>query len=88
MIDSTVRAMVLSKKLGGETEDFDRWQGRVKQYQEWKDTHKLKDCKAGDKIDVRDTEYVWCIATVELKITSHNHIPIYYVHYEVIKTNH
>jgi hypothetical protein len=44
----------------------------VKSYKEWKDKHKLKDCKAGDKIDVRDTEFIWCVGQVELKITSKN----------------
>jgi hypothetical protein len=40
--------------------------------------------KAGDKVDVRDTEYVWCIGTVELKITTVNHPPLLYIHFEVI----
>ena len=43
----------------------------------------LKDVKAGDKVDVRDTEYIWCVGTVELKITSANRSPLLYIHYEV-----
>lgn len=38
--------------------------------------------KAGDKIDVRDTEYVWCVGIVELKILSEHREPLLYIHYE------
>ena len=65
--------MAISKKLQGESEDFDRWKIRVNTYKEWKQKHKLTLCKVGEKIDVRDTEYIWCVAILELKITSLNH---------------
>jgi hypothetical protein len=61
MIDNAVRAIVISKNVNGEKEEFEKWQNRVKSYKEWKDKHKLKDCKPGDKIDVRDTEFIWCV---------------------------
>ena len=38
--------------------------------------------KAGDIIDVRDTEYIWCKATVEFVITSGLRSPLLYIHYE------
>ena len=44
--------------------------------------HIVKEVKAGDKLDVRDTEYVWCKAVVELKIISKKRKPLLYVHYE------
>jgi hypothetical protein len=56
----------------------------MESYKEWIDKHKVKDIKAGQKLDVRDTEYVWCVGQVELKITSLTHPPLYYVHYEVL----
>jgi hypothetical protein len=31
---------------------------------------------------VRDTEFIWCKGTVELKITSSKHEPLLYIHYE------
>jgi hypothetical protein len=40
------------------------------QYKQWKDKHRIVSVKAGDKVDVRDTEYVWCTGTVELKIST------------------
>lgn len=61
MIDNAVKAIATSKKIGGDLEELERWQNRVIAYKEWKDKHQLKDCKAGDKIDVRDTEYIWCV---------------------------
>lgn len=55
----------------------------MKAYQEWKAKHMLSDIKAGEKIDVRDTEYIWCTGNVELKITTPNKPPLLFIHYEV-----
>ena len=35
------------------------------------------------QVDVRDTEYIWCIGIVELRITTQNRPPLLYIHYEV-----
>ena len=83
MIDNTVKSMILCKKIDGEVEDFNRWKERVSNYQQWKLKQQLVEVKAGDKVDVRDTEYIWCIGTVELKIASAGHPPVLYIHYEV-----
>ena len=85
MIDNTVRTMILSKKLDGQEDEYNRWKDRVNNYKQWKNKHKLTDYKVGDKIDVRDTEYIWCVGTIELKITSKGHPPVLYIHYEVLK---
>ena len=42
----------------------------MKIYKDWLDKKELKDIKPGDKVDVRDTEFIWCIGIVELKITT------------------
>ena len=76
--------MVISKRLDSETEDFERWQMRAKAYKEWKAKHSVKECKVGDKIDVRDTQSMWCAANIELKISSEKRQPILYIHYEVL----
>lgn len=69
-------------------EEFDRWKKRVESYKQFKDKHKMhlpgKLLKAGDKIDVRDTEFIWCKGVVELKISTQNRHPLLYIHYEVI----
>ncbi len=56
----------------------------MKAYQEWKSKHELSEIKIGAKIDVRDTEYIWCTGTIELKITAPNNPPLLFIHYEVI----
>jgi hypothetical protein len=84
MIDKTIKSIVISKKLCGQAEDFKRYKERVKAYKLWREKHSLKDVKVGEKIDVRDTEYIWCVGEVELKITSEKHLPVLYIHYEVI----
>lgn len=38
--------------------------------------------KAGDRIDVLDTEHIWCSAVVELKIKTAEKPPLLYIHYE------
>lgn len=43
----------------------------------------LSDIKAGEKIDVRDTEYIWCTGNVEQKVTTPNKPPLLFIHYEV-----
>lgn len=42
----------------------------------------MKDVKAGEKLDVLDTEHIWCTAVVELKIKAANKQPLLYLHYE------
>ena len=60
--------MIENKKKSGDEAEFTRHQERVKNYETWKDKHKVSQVKPGDMLDVLDTEYVWCRATVELKI--------------------
>ena len=44
-----------------------------------KSKHELK---VGNKLDVRDTEHIWCIATIEQIIRKKFKTPLVYVHYE------
>lgn len=61
----------------------------MESYKQWKDKHNLasngRTIKAGEKVDVRDTEYIWCVGTVELKISTVKRLPLLYIHYEVIE---
>jgi hypothetical protein len=38
----------------------------MKKYKEWVAGHKVTSVKPGEKLDVNDTENIWCRATVEL----------------------
>lgn len=38
--------------------------------------------EVGDKVDVRDTEFIWCVGLVKMKIESPNKEPLLAVHYE------
>lgn len=63
--------------------EYLRWKSRATAYKEWKTQHILsKIVKAGEKVDVRDTEYIWCSGVIELKITTLNRLPLLYIHYE------
>ena len=63
--------------------DLKNWQKRKNKYFKWKDSHRLKNIKIGDKVDVRDTEYIWCIGSVEKILRSkYNYPDLLYIHYE------
>eukprot|EP00352_Strombidinopsis_acuminata_P001045 CAMPEP_0176346852 /NCGR_PEP_ID=MMETSP0126-20121128/6556_1 /TAXON_ID=141414 ORGANISM="Strombidinopsis acuminatum, Strain SPMC142" /NCGR_SAMPLE_ID=MMETSP0126 /ASSEMBLY_ACC=CAM_ASM_000229 /LENGTH=71 /DNA_ID=CAMNT_0017694611 /DNA_START=864 /DNA_END=1079 /DNA_ORIENTATION=- len=69
MIDTTVKLMVESKKINNEEDaDYKRWTERVKNHEAWLLKHKVTEVKTGAMLDVKDTEHIWCTATVELKI--------------------
>jgi len=82
-IDALVKGMIQSKKLAGQEDEYKRWCDRINLYNEWIEKHKLVEIKAGDKVDVRDTEYIWCVGIVEYKITMMDKPPLLYIHYEV-----
>lgn len=81
-MDNAVKMIVLAKKDQGEPEEFDRWTERMKKYKEWVNGHRVQTVKAGDKIDVNDTENIWCRATVELVIKTQSRQNLLYLHYE------
>lgn len=92
MIDSIIKSVAQSRFVASDYKDpdgdYQRYKDRVKAYKDWKNKHKLQvdKIKAGDKVDVRDTEYIWCIGIVQYKITtSDNRMPLLFIHYDVIK---
>jgi len=84
MIDSAVKTIIMSKRETPEgADESERWKTRVAAYALWKTKSVLSSVKAGDKIDVRDTEHIWCAGTIELKISTSSRHPLLYIHYEV-----
>ena len=55
LIDNLVSLIIQSKK-GSSGEELKKWKERVEHYKLWKDGLRVKDVKAGDKIDIKDTE--------------------------------
>mmetsp|Transcript_26382 Transcript_26382/g.40275 ORF Transcript_26382/g.40275 Transcript_26382/m.40275 type:complete len:135 (+) Transcript_26382:748-1152(+) len=82
IVDNAVKMKVYSKKLTGNGEELERWQERITKYHKWLDGHRLTAVKAGERVDVCDTELIWCRATVELVIKSANRKDLLYLHYE------
>lgn len=82
MIDNAVKMIVLAKKELGDNDEFDRWQERTQKYKEWIISHRVHLVKAGEKLDVCDTEHIWCKATIELVIKTQNRKDLLYIHYE------
>ena len=44
--------------------------------------NRLDKVEVGDKVDIRDTEYVWCSGEVTIKIESPNKDTLLVVHYQ------
>jgi hypothetical protein len=82
MIDKAVKMMVESKRQSGDDTDSQRWHDRMKNHKEWLGKHRVRDVKPGQKLDVLDTEHIWCVAEVELKITGEKREPLLYLHYD------
>ena len=76
----------------GQVDEYERWKHRLKMYRLWKEKHRIdlpgKEVKIGETLDVRDTEYIWCAGTIELKITTANRKPLLYIHYNVRSLTH
>ena len=43
----------------------------------------IEDVGTGEKIDIMDTEHIWCVGVVEIKIITKSRKPLLYIHYEV-----
>lgn len=63
--------------------DLKSWKKRRLQYWRWKRSHGVKTIKIGEKIDVRDTEFIWCTGNVEKILKSkYNCADLFYIHYD------
>lgn len=82
MIDKAVKMMVESKCASQGDGEMKRYQERINNHSAWLDKHKVKDIKPGQKLDVLDTEHIWCVAEVEMRITAQNRQPLLYIHYD------
>lgn len=87
MIDNSVKQMIMSRcESSGNQDDLEKYKHRIETYKVWKQKHVLcrsgTTIKAGDKVDVRDTEYVWCTGIVELKISTLNRPALLYINFE------
>ena len=83
-IDYAVAMLAESIKLkqGAQAEAYVRYQERLANYAKWLEKHRVPLVKAGQKLDVLDTEHIWCNAAVELKIQVQNQEqPLLLVHY-------
>mmetsp|Transcript_27262 Transcript_27262/g.26310 ORF Transcript_27262/g.26310 Transcript_27262/m.26310 type:complete len:82 (+) Transcript_27262:730-975(+) len=43
---------------------------------------RIENIEVGQKIDVRDTEYIWCVGVVKIKIESAHKEPLLVIHYD------
>lgn len=60
----------------------EKWDGQARMHKEWIDSRRIDNVDVGTKIDIRDTEYIWCEGTVKIKIECPNRDPLLVVHYE------
>jgi hypothetical protein len=82
MIDKIVKMIIESKKYNGEVDEYEKYKEKLEARVEWIDKSQIEDVKVGEKVDVRDTEHIWCVGLVELKISTLKRPPLLYIHYE------
>ena len=82
IIDNAVKMLIDCKRADGDEKEADRMTERLKNHENWLEKHNVKFVKPGDKLDVLDTEHIWCSAIVELKIRAAGKIPLLHLHYE------
>lgn len=85
LIDFTIEHMLVRSHYKDSTikKEISNWHKRRQKYIKWKESHKISKWKIGDKIDVRDTEYIWWVGTVEKILKSkYNWANLLYIHYE------
>jgi hypothetical protein len=58
------------------------WQDSKKYHSSITLLFRLEKVEVGDKVDLRDTEYIWCVGRVKIKIDSPNKEALLVVHYE------
>lgn len=82
MIDKAVKMMVDSKSANGNEEEIERYNTRLQNHKNWLKKHTLCNARPGQKVDVLDTEHIWCTAEVEIKILAEDRKPLLYLHYD------
>jgi hypothetical protein len=58
-----------------------QWEAQKCEHITWQLKKKIDKIEVGEKIDVRDTDYIWCIGTVRMVIESISNEPVIAVHY-------
>jgi Zinc finger, C3HC4 type (RING finger) len=54
---------------------------KKQQIEDWKTSKQLKETKVGMKVDVLDTEGIWCSGIIKFKIDNGEKFPFLYIHY-------
>ena len=60
----------------------ERWDKQKKAHKDWVEGRKIENIEVGEKVDIRDTEYIWCEGKVKIKIECPNRDTLLVVHYE------
>lgn len=55
---------------------------RELELEKWRQKRRLVDPKKGEHVDVRDTEYIWCIGEVKDIYTNSSHSKTLLIHYQ------
>lgn len=59
-----------------------QWENQKYEFVKWQLSKKVDKIEVGDKLDVRDTGYIWCSASVTMIVESVGNDPILVIHYD------
>ena len=58
------------------------WENQKCDFTTWQLSKKLEKIEVGDKLDIRDTGYIWCIGEVTMLVECINKEPMLAIHYQ------
>jgi len=79
MVDDMIEKIINSPNSASE---YQSWKNRSEEAQKWLHDKTLINVPVGSRVDVRDTECIWCVGYVKLKIEQPNQPPLLFIHYE------
>jgi hypothetical protein len=79
LIDEVVSELI---SKSGDSDVMAQWETQKCEFTTWQLKKKIDKIDIGEKLDVRDTDYIWCTGEVRMIVESINREPILAIHYE------
>mmetsp|Transcript_2644 Transcript_2644/g.2771 ORF Transcript_2644/g.2771 Transcript_2644/m.2771 type:complete len:325 (-) Transcript_2644:367-1341(-) len=79
LLSQLIETLLTNEEHLGEKQEYHR---RKQVHTKWINGRKLVDIEVGAKVDVCDTEHIWCTGVVKLKVERPSRVPRLLIHYE------
>lgn len=79
LIDEVITELI---SKSSDSDVMAQWETQKCEFTTWQLKKKIDKIDIGEKLDVRDTDYIWCVGEVRMIVESINREPILAIHYE------